>query len=257
MYDSEADAPIVYDASTGRHRFRLRPSPDGAREWHVYAVRASPSPRDASWRLVAYAATTAAHPTTVYTDEWLCRALSESTRGRVARGTFRGSVMGFAHEWTEDGPGSSPDCPVELPWLGWDYFERIYHTVTRRVSRVVWFRVPATGEVHHSGAKGCRDRDGGRRYCHRCRLCFSANNFVTQHLRTHPETAIRAVVSEPPWAEDPGPDAWAIADADHDGGTPPLWTGDDAHDALDVEEPSSPPRALTFDDLIALADLVW
>ena len=51
--------------------------------------------------------------------------------------------------------------------------------------QVVWFECPATGQIYHSAAKpgGARGRSQpGKRYCHLCNKCFSANNFSHQHL---------------------------------------------------------------------------
>jgi len=64
--------------------------------------------------------------------------------------------------------------------LGRDFFLRVQLT-----RKVVWFVCPTSGNVYHSAAKpggpGGRAKPG-KRYCHLCKKCFSANNFQSQHL---------------------------------------------------------------------------
>merc|ERR1719240_2080330 len=68
--------------------------------------------------------------------------------------------------------------PFHIEDIGADFFMRI------RTTKLVWYVDPTTGEVVHSGAKnaGARARPG-KRYCPLCCQCFSANNFVSQHLK--------------------------------------------------------------------------
>lgn len=64
--------------------------------------------------------------------------------------------------------------------IGRDFFMRVQLT-----RRVVWFECPSSGNVYHSAAKpggpGGRSKPG-KRFCHICNKCFSANNFHSQHL---------------------------------------------------------------------------
>lgn len=229
----DALAPLCYDGHTARHRFRVRAAVRGPPGWHVYASVVSKE----AWRLVARAATAAAHPVTVYLHEWRWRSLdAAATRGRARGDAFCPIAMGFVHEWQRpDGVGATAERPIELRWLGRDFFERVYRTATRHIGRVVWFRVSETGEVYHSGAKrgeGARCALAGKRYCHRCAQCFSANNFVTQHLRTHRTSVDR--------------DDRAVGQSDDD---------DDAEqqDAASVPPSVRPLAGHFFDDLIANA----
>mmetsp|Transcript_8056 Transcript_8056/g.25123 ORF Transcript_8056/g.25123 Transcript_8056/m.25123 type:complete len:598 (-) Transcript_8056:676-2469(-) len=78
-----------------------------------------------------------------------------------------------------DGPNTEEE-PFLLEEIGVDFFLR----VQLKTRKVIWFESPA-GEVFHSAAKpggaGGRAKPG-KRYCHICHKCFSANNFQTQHL---------------------------------------------------------------------------
>lgn len=78
---------------------------------------------------------------------------------------------------------STEDEPHDLHDIGIEFF--LYQSLTR----VLWYRDPNTGLVQHSGAKSNgRDQRLGCRYCSLCGFSFSANNFVSQHLRCcHPE----------------------------------------------------------------------
>jgi hypothetical protein len=69
--------------------------------------------------------------------------------------------------------------PMSMLELGIDFF------VSIKVSRPVWFICPMTNRVWHSGTKKDKETlQPGKRYCHMCMECFSANNFVSQHLKT-------------------------------------------------------------------------
>ncbi len=85
-------------------------------------------------------------------------------------------------EVSTDGPNTE-EQPFSMDELGRDFFLRMQV----RTRKVIWFMAPS-GEVYHSAAKpGAAGTVGGRsqpgkRYCHLCDKCFSANNFQTQHL---------------------------------------------------------------------------
>ena len=114
--------------------------------------------RDAHGHLLACAASDALHPTTISSSEWDVLGLSIVHVGLT---------------------GTSASQPIALEDLGWDFFTR------RVVNFRIWFRDPSTGRAVHSGAKrGGPLHTPGRRYCHRCKVLISANNFVTQHLAT-------------------------------------------------------------------------
>lgn len=85
-------------------------------------------------------------------------------------------------EFTCDGPNTEEE-PFLMEELGRDFFLRGTKRLGAR--HVVWFKCPATGETYHSAAKpggsGGRAKPG-KRYCHLCNKCFSANNFSHQHL---------------------------------------------------------------------------
>ncbi|EOD18163.1 hypothetical protein EMIHUDRAFT_432303 [Emiliania huxleyi CCMP1516] len=80
-------------------------------------------------------------------------------------------------------PKPKTTYPSRLLELGRDFFLRGTKRLGAR--HVVWFKCPATGETYHSAAKpggsGGRAKPG-KRYCHLCNKCFSANNFSHQHL---------------------------------------------------------------------------
>lgn len=82
-------------------------------------------------------------------------------------------------EIVTEGPNTEEE-PFLLEEIGVDFFLR----VQLKTRKVIWFESPA-GEVYHSAAKpggaGGRAKPG-KRYCHICHKCFSANNFQTQHL---------------------------------------------------------------------------
>ena len=131
--------------------------------------------------------TIALHPTSVMPHEWtfLC-------------GTYE---LYFEHDVTELA-GSTEDAPIHLELLGLDFFA--FHR-----TQVVWFR-DLNGKVHHSGAKaGFRGRTG-KRYCHRCNTLISANNFVTQHLRT----CVNTFVLQPRETESVWEDGWISEEAE-------------------------------------------
>lgn len=136
--------------------------------WEV--VRGSSTNAKGARLAIAY--TTALHPTTVFFFEWLAYECDAARRWRPLELTFAHVALRGA---------TSPVHPVTLDRLGLDFFVR------HRQTSVVWFVDPHTGEVQHSGAKACREHGPGKRYCSLCGRSFSANNFVTQHMRNiHP-----------------------------------------------------------------------
>lgn len=66
-------------------------------------------------------------------------------------------------------------CQPALVAIGWDLFLR------HSVRQPMWFVDPNTGHVH-SASKSTDTHPTGVRYCPACDRCFSANNFVSQHL---------------------------------------------------------------------------
>jgi len=114
----------------------------------------------------AIARTAALHPNTIRIGEW-------DLRKRIGVWIRSDSFMVSA-----EGPNTE-ERPFDIKTdLGADYFLRV------RSSKVVWFRHPSTGEVLHSGAKAAGSaKKLGKRFCPLCEQCFSANNFVSQHLK--------------------------------------------------------------------------
>eukprot|EP00312_Isochrysidales_sp_CCMP1244_P036299 CAMPEP_0202753180 /NCGR_PEP_ID=MMETSP1388-20130828/13385_1 /ASSEMBLY_ACC=CAM_ASM_000864 /TAXON_ID=37098 /ORGANISM="Isochrysis sp, Strain CCMP1244" /LENGTH=390 /DNA_ID=CAMNT_0049420915 /DNA_START=66 /DNA_END=1235 /DNA_ORIENTATION=- len=125
----------------------------------------------------AFAASDALHPNTVDKEAW---------RLRLAGASYQSSS--FFSVQTE-GPNSEAE-PFSMEELGVDYFLR----APPKSRRVVWFVDPTSdkGTVLHSAAKSTAATGGGgrgqpgKRYCHLCHRCVSANNWVSQHLaNTH------------------------------------------------------------------------
>jgi len=107
------------------------------------------------------------HPTT--TDLWNCITDIDSDGNYV----YTKLNIGFRHDTIK----SSKASPWDMRVFGLDFFEH------RHISSVIWFKCPETSTIHHSGAKRCgADDTMGKRYCHSCRQCYSANNFKFQHL---------------------------------------------------------------------------
>lgn len=117
--------------------------------------------------------TRALHPATVFWGEWNQRNLMD--------GTWTPSALHFTYA---DPLVSSCDAPLSLDLIGHDFFLRY------RVHTPIWFVDPCTGKTEHSGAKKQKGMDydlPGKRYCPMCGECFSANNFVSQHMhKVHP-----------------------------------------------------------------------
>lgn len=111
---------------------------------------------------VAEATTLALHPTTIVEGEW-------SVKRRRA---WHHHSMHFAHTPIN----TSPTRPISLDLLGRDFFMR------HRTSSLIWYIDPTSGCTVHSGSKAHEGKTGVR-FCARCNLSISANNFVHQHMR--------------------------------------------------------------------------
>jgi len=94
-------------------------------------------------------------------------------------------------DMTVDGPNTI-DEPFLIEELGRDFFIR---QQPRKL--VIWFECPRSGQVYHSGAKKAGTHKAGNRYCPMCHRCFSANNFKSQHLKSHARTNVAVVSSSP------------------------------------------------------------
>lgn len=111
----------------------------------------------------------ALHPTTVAPDEWDANHELPQAPSPV-----------FEHVGLEE--ASSPQTPLSLHGLGLDFFVR--GSPAARPS-ILWYIDPHTGQVHHTGTK-CKGGRHGKRYCALCGKSISSNNFVGQHMSTHP-----------------------------------------------------------------------
>lgn len=113
----------------------------------------------------AIARSTALHPNTIRAGEWQLPGRTEWMNCP----SFKVAA---------EGPNTE-EFPYDVHAdLGDDFFLRM------RTTKVVWFRDPATNEVVHSGAKAAgNSKKLGKRYCPLCHQCFSANNFVSQHVK--------------------------------------------------------------------------
>ena len=149
---------------------------------YVSTGKASPSPplhlfkgKKGLWQIapevdaaVAYAVakSPAAHPNTVVEGEWLVPTPPD--------GSWQ---LHKDFHLRHDGPNTEAQ-PYDMDDLGADFFLRVKN------NKLIWYVDPATGETMHSGAKAAGSKDKpGQRYCPLCRKCFSANNFVSQHLK--------------------------------------------------------------------------
>ena len=131
--------------------------------------------RDGMWQIApevgarlayAVARSPARHPNTVRAGEWLLPKPPDGEWLPVPDFHLR-------HE----GPNTE-EQPFTLDDLGVDFFLRV------KTTKLVWFVDPASGETVHSGAKGAGSKGKpGKRYCPMCQQCFSANDFVSQHLK--------------------------------------------------------------------------
>lgn len=99
-------------------------------------------------------------------------------------------------EFVCSGPNTQ-DRPFLLEEIGIDFFVRGKHTAL-----VTWFETPE-GAVCHSRSKArvhAVEGPGaqpGKRYCHICQTCLSANNFHSQHLARHRPSAPGSVSCTP------------------------------------------------------------
>jgi len=113
----------------------------------------------------AIARTTALHPNTIRVGEWQL----PGKKGWANSSSFKVCI---------EGPNTE-ECPYDVHAdLGEDFFLRV------RTTKVIWYKDPSSGEVVHSGAKASgNSKRLGKRYCPLCRQCYSANNFVSQHVK--------------------------------------------------------------------------
>ena len=85
---------------------------------------------------------------------------------------------------------NTSETPYEMEDLGYDYFTR------NHLTSPIWYIDPSTNQIEHSGAKErlkttlnkknkkkVSEYVYGKRFCWACFQSFSANNFVSQHLR--------------------------------------------------------------------------
>ena len=122
--------------------------------------------------IVAEAASVARHPATIFQGQWRVR--------NRATGRMEDSSLLFHHDRIK----SSPQHPLTMEDLGVDFFAR------RTGTKIGWYGDPVSYTVHHSGANGNDGGCAGKRFCPICMRSFSANNFVSQHMRLqHPESA--------------------------------------------------------------------
>lgn len=121
---------------------------------------------------IAAAISTACHPSTVFAGEWSVL----QNYGYVIS-----DLKFYIDPFT-----TTEENPISLHMIGFDFFMR--HKTTKRI----WFISPISGETVHSGAKGNGgSRLPGKRFCSYCNLLISANNLVTQHIKSiHPEIPI-------------------------------------------------------------------
>jgi len=125
-------------------------------------------------QVLAEAFSDAAHPNTITKSSW--RLLFPVHPGRQP---MLQSCSAF--DTSFDGP-NTPEQPFLIEEIGRDFFTR-----AQPRKQVIWFECPSTGEVYHSGAKkaGQQSDKPGNRYCPICNRCFSANNFKSQHMKSH------------------------------------------------------------------------
>ena len=111
-------------------------------------------------KLHAFACSFGLHPLTIYKCEWFfCNGPNPND-------------FHFSADLQED-----YNNPYNLESdIGFDFFIRIHY------SRVIYYIDPSTNMIEHSGAK---EKHGklGKRFCWICQKSFSANNFVTQHMK--------------------------------------------------------------------------
>lgn len=149
---------------------------DGRFEAHLYYAEGgwcvSTAAAAGDQVLLIYARSDSLAPSTVRPDEHL----------RSGGGTA--PLPKFAIE--PDGPVTKED-PFLMDELGFDVFVRGPKRIGR-VCQIWWLVDPATNHVYPSAAKpsvtGGRP-EPGKRFCHICKKCFSANHFTYQHMLMH------------------------------------------------------------------------
>ena len=131
---------------------------------------------------LAWSDADALHPNTIHAGEWHAYTNLVVTNGVGELVSKR--LPAFCIEAASY--KSSPESPIRLEDIGMDYFTR------KQKAPPVFFVDPLTKRVYCSKAKGVQGirspklaSAAGKRWCDRCRLLLSANNFVSQHLRTH------------------------------------------------------------------------
>jgi len=138
---------------------------------------------------------------------------------------------------TVDGPNTI-EQPFLIEELGLDFFIR---QQPRKL--VIWFECPRSGKVYHSGAKKAGTHKAGNRYCPMCHRCFSANNFKSQHLKSHVRALGSAMASSPssgPASPSSGPVSLdAIDDASFDA-KPSLFALEEGLSPFDSLTPKFP-----------------
>ncbi len=115
--------------------------------------------------LVAFGVSSALHPCTVHDGEW-----HDPESGNI--------LTKFCFVPSEYGTFTRP---IRLTYdIGIDYFTRLSPPF------IVWYVHEDDEEPLHSGSK-CVAETGlpGKRYCNICQTSSSANNFKSQHMRSH------------------------------------------------------------------------
>lgn len=142
---------------------------------------------DGDVQMLAMCESDAAHPNTIDNGSWLLLKEPE------ARGGQPEFVPCSTFDFTTSGP-NTPDRPFLVDEIGLDYFIR-----EQPRTSVIWFECPRTGQVFHSGAKARGNSEKpGNRYCPLCHKCFSANNFKSQHMRSHQREEAPPAKHDPP-----------------------------------------------------------
>mmetsp|Transcript_45512 Transcript_45512/g.99122 ORF Transcript_45512/g.99122 Transcript_45512/m.99122 type:complete len:350 (-) Transcript_45512:281-1330(-) len=132
--------------------------------------------------IFAVATSDALHPNTVEKSSW--KVLS----------TLGGFATCASFDVNCVGP-NTPEKPFLIEELGRDFF-----VCAQPKKMIIWFECPSTGQTFHSGAKSFGGYRAGNRYCYLCNSCFSANNFKSQHLRSHTTPIAKKKLGRPPSA---------------------------------------------------------
>jgi len=147
--------------------------------WPATAWQIATQLRAPANKVLAQAISDADHPNTIAKSSWCLLGPLDML---MSCSTFDMSV---------DGPNTI-DKPFLIEELGRDFFIR---QQPRKL--VIWFECPQSGQVYHSGAKKAGTHKAGNRYCPMCHRCFSANNFKSQHLKSHARALDSAIASPP------------------------------------------------------------